>query len=460
MSPAVLELFDLDQNGVFDVDDLNYVARTAAREDPLGAVVSQDPKADVNEDGQVDEMDYQLVLASLLGRLGAGAEELQGMDFAYNFTRALDWSQARLEERRLVPDDSLYAPGMRTWRRLQQPNCGTNSFGVYEKGIGLHPTFPWDSSAFPFDPSVEPTTSDYYHWYEWGAKLAEVSKGLPDAAAAYAHYRSGSGFTLAFDFEKAIADDGGIALSVEHELAAVEAAVIQLHDGSTPVFDFYATSGRVSKFPWTENWQKALGAFYIWSTGTVTYDKTTCRLTADVTIHAQDYYNFNLRGRDIASGSLAADNGRFEVLGWARSFFSQGSVQRTITWDPPCCADTDCPTSNSFTCKCNECLVQCPVTQKSGGQGEFTFAIDVKNTTGRIDVFYNMYRVPDELQMFHEGKFIYLTGGLVSGWEAIAVPFGSSTSTSSIVVAEISAPTIGTAWELSVGCALESSSLP
>jgi hypothetical protein len=151
----------------------------------------------------------------------------------------------------------------------------------------------------------------------------------------------------------------------------------------------------------------------------VTYDKTTCRLTADVTIHAQDFNNFNLRGRDIASGSLAAENGRFEVLGWARSFFNQASVQRTITWDPPCCADADCPTSNSFTCKCNECLVQCPVTQKSGGQGEFTFAIDVKNTTGRIDVFYNMYRVPDELQMFHEDQFLYLTyltGGLVSGW--------------------------------------------
>jgi hypothetical protein len=49
-------------------------------------------------------------------------------------------------------------------------------------------------------------------------------------------------------------------------------------------------------------------------------------------IEAEDYYNFNPGQADIATGALDADNGRFEVLGWAKGFYSRGTLKREVTW--------------------------------------------------------------------------------------------------------------------------------
>jgi hypothetical protein len=46
----------------------------------------------------------------------------------------------------------------------------------------------------------------------------------------------------------------------------------------------------------------------------------------------EDFYNFNKGQVDIATGLPDDPNGRFEVLGWAKSFFSRATVLRTVTW--------------------------------------------------------------------------------------------------------------------------------
>jgi hypothetical protein len=53
----------------------------------------------------------------------------------------------------------------------------------------------------------------------------------------------------------------------------------------------------------------------------------------EVTVHAEDRYNFNRGDEDIATKAPDDENGRFAELGWAKSFDVNGSVTRTVTWE-------------------------------------------------------------------------------------------------------------------------------
>jgi hypothetical protein len=83
-------------------------------------------------------------------------------------------------------------------------------------------------------------------------------------------------------------------------------------------------------YPQTENWQKTIGGYQQWSSADVTVENG--RVTMKVTVHAEDYYNFNPDQKDIASGAGDNENGRFTEIGWAKPFPSSGDVTRTVTW--------------------------------------------------------------------------------------------------------------------------------
>ena len=48
--------------------------------------------------------------------------------------------------------------------------------------------------------------------------------------------------------------------------------------------------------------------------------------------HEKDRYNFNGGAVDIATGLPDNANGRFAVLGWAKSFITNGKVEKKVTW--------------------------------------------------------------------------------------------------------------------------------
>lgn len=83
-------------------------------------------------------------------------------------------------------------------------------------------------------------------------------------------------------------------------------------------------------YPVTENWQKTIGGHQTWSSADVKVEGD--RVTMKVTVHGEDYYNFNHGQADIASGAKDDENGRFTELGWAKPFKSHGEVTRTVTW--------------------------------------------------------------------------------------------------------------------------------
>lgn len=95
-------------------------------------------------------------------------------------------------------------------------------------------------------------------------------------------------------------------------------------------FSFSGELHKNSEYPVTENWQKTLGGFNTWSHGDVTYKDGEYRMT--VTVNVLDRYNFNKGQQDIASGTSDDVNGRFEALGWAKSFNTKGQMTFEVSW--------------------------------------------------------------------------------------------------------------------------------
>jgi autotransporter-associated beta strand protein len=90
----------------------------------------------------------------------------------------------------------------------------------------------------------------------------------------------------------------------------------------------------------------------------------------------------------------------------------------------------------------------------SGGATESDNVIDTGSTSGSITVNYNMYYIPDQLDIYYGvfgsgGINIYSTGGPVSGSATVNVnygPIGSFTSTFITIVMNQGGGTSGTAW--------------
>jgi uncharacterized protein YukE len=220
-----------------------------------------------------------------------------------------------------VKEEGLEAPGQRGGYR-------------YTLGEPTRPAITFDDD-FVFDPNAEASLSDYLSWTEWGAKLHGaplLRSDLDDALELYAHYRDGTGTPMRVDYEEAYREDEMIRNAVDAEIATAMQWAEQLHreTGQTS-FSVSGDAVQPRYYPGTENWQKTLGGHTIWGSGDVRIQGNT--VTMEVTIHAEDRYNFNRGEEDIATGVPDEANGRFAELGWAKSFDVSGSLTRTVTWE-------------------------------------------------------------------------------------------------------------------------------
>ena len=111
---------------------------------------------------------------------------------------------------------------------------------------------------------------------------------------------------------------------------------------------------------------------------------------------------------------------------------------------------TDGATTQNGTYTVEErALGACRTQQSSGGQGTFTNSYDMGRDAGSFDLSYQMYNIPDRLDVRGStGQLLYSTGGLVSGGQTVSIPFSGGR----IVHVLISAPTSGTVWDYDIGC--------
>jgi RHS repeat-associated protein len=208
-------------------------------------------------------------------------------------------------------------------------------FGLaeYKEGEPTRPDIKWDN-GFPYDPNVGADYSDYANWYlKWTVMLrgAQAWGHLPDGSRAYEHYRSASGEDLMVNYDKAYGEDPRIKAGVDAEIESAKVEAERLHK-KLGKNKFNITGESVLVDSSTENWLKALGGHRIWGSAEVRYHSGTDEYWMDLTITMEDFYNFNKGQADVHTGLPDDANGRFEVLGWAKSFYSRGSLQRSLKW--------------------------------------------------------------------------------------------------------------------------------
>ena len=223
-----------------------------------------------------------------------------------------------------------------------------------------------------FDPSKheDPTIGDRVELMKWIAKLeaAELLRpDLVDGTSAYRHFLQGNGATRDIRYPRFIANDAAGAQVLQSAMADARDAAIRRHDsdlGATPEpgtrsyhirTDAIGVGGGDARYPYpsTENWQKAIGAHSIWIEANVTVTvrapegtpPNSCpaggyerHFQIEMTIHAEDMYNFNPGAADIATGTPDSANGRFEITGLGHEYLNRGtyarSFQFTTNMDP------------------------------------------------------------------------------------------------------------------------------
>jgi len=231
----------------------------------------------------------------------------------------------------------------------------TDTSGRYRIGPPTRPNIVHDNGFLDVYETRKPSAADKLKLAQWivileGAEdfcvgpSAKITPGchgeeLTDATAAYRHFLFGNGADRTINYERYLQDDPeGRKLMPILIRDFQEHAEIIGHDRTK--FSVTSTSYPINKnsvggYPSTENWQKAIGAHFVWlsaditvsagDTGEITYD-------ADVTVHMEDRYNFNPGQADKATGIPDAANGRFEITGLGKQYTNFATVRRHVTW--------------------------------------------------------------------------------------------------------------------------------
>ncbi|MER6948646.1 hypothetical protein ABT294_31960 [Nonomuraea sp. NPDC000554] len=214
------------------------------------------------------------------------------------------------------------------------PPKGVPFNGEYRIGPPQEPGITFDD-PWLFDPDAKPTAADYANWYKWRglAHGEEAMPGWDDAAAALKHYLDGSGTDFEVDYDKAYKEDKSVRESVDRAIRQAQEQAERLSRESGRQ-EFQMTGQPLKAGVETDNWRGALGRHSIWGSGNVRIDGN--QATMDITIHAHDRYNFNkYDDNGVKTGWTNQENGRFEELGWARSYTTRGQLTRTVTWTLP-----------------------------------------------------------------------------------------------------------------------------
>ena len=209
---------------------------------------------------------------------------------------------------------------------LSQP--GPDGFRL---GAPDRPDIEWDEDYIWGSESSTP--GDWASAAQWKAKMAGarvLRSDLGDALDAYAHYWDNNGELFTIDYERAFTEDSGIQANVTEELARAAAGADRMASAGAVSFAMTGAASVTTSYPVTENWQKTVGGYQQWSSADVVVSGDTVTMT--VTVHAEDYYNFNRGQADIASAAPDDENGRFTEIGWAKPFPTSGSLTRTVTW--------------------------------------------------------------------------------------------------------------------------------
>lgn len=254
---------------------------------------------------------------------------------------------------------------------------GGNTETAYRIGNPARPPIRHDNGFLqnpnnPNDPTpiaaVKPSPADidYYNdqlsQVKWAQRIDGVripftdkdntARRLDDGIAAYSHFLEGGGADRTFSYDKFIDEDPSGQTVLRNATTDLQRGVEDLYNQAIAAdpslkdkpLTFDVTGGAITvgagdKFPYpaTEDWQKAIGGHPIWTSGTVTVTPPATtggkpQFSMDMTLHAEDRYNFNPGQADIATGVPDATRGKLEQTGLAHQYTQYGTSERHVTW--------------------------------------------------------------------------------------------------------------------------------
>lgn len=228
--------------------------------------------------------------------------------------------------------------------------------GRYRIGLPARPSIPHDNGHLDMYPTSEPTVADRGQFMKWTAML-ETSEALcnaqtgsviglcngedlSDANAAYRHFLFGDGKDRTINYERYLRNDPSGSELIHNLLSDFQSHVeiIGKDRVKFSVTSNYYTVGRggIAPYPVTANWQKTIGAHFLWVSADVAVSVNAggkIFYEAELVIHVEDRYNFNPGSTDVATGIPDSANGRFEVTGLAKQYTNYATVTRATKWE-------------------------------------------------------------------------------------------------------------------------------
>lgn len=230
--------------------------------------------------------------------------------------------------------------------------------GTYQIGPATRPGNITHDNGFldGFHTPRNPTPSDYARLALWRTILAGAESvqhvpglphnSLPDALAAYRHFLNGNGQPRTFSYERYVSADQSGRTTLENSIIEAREAAELLYQerfAGSPTAHFEMTgsglgagSPRTPWFPYpqTENWQKAIGAHWLWISAVVDVVSVGGRpqFSMVMTLHIEDRYNFNPGAQDINTGVTDQQNGELELSGLGRQYTNYSTLTRNVAW--------------------------------------------------------------------------------------------------------------------------------
>ncbi len=92
--------------------------------------------------------------------------------------------------------------------------------------------------------------------------------------------------------------------------------------------------------------------------------------------------------------------------------------------------------------------------RNTGGQSASIqpFRHDLGTNAGNVTISYDMYSIPDRMDVRYNGSVARSTGGLVSGAGTLSFDYNPSNTSNAFCIVEMIAPNSGTAWEYTINC--------
>ncbi len=251
---------------------------------------------------------------------------------------------------------------------------------ILTKGVPVRPVFMHDhgfleNSNGDLDKSKmqKPTEKDKDNLSDWRWKLRfakTLRPDLSDATKAYENFLSGGGKPQSVNYPGFLVGDSDgrrvyqsivedVKKSAEHHLNQHQNTLNRIRTIAGPnssnnqqvnkvkpiksKFQMYSgiipVGGKNPRYPYpaTENWQKAIGGHSIWLAVTVEAlpgsGSGMQRMALDITIYAEDMYNFNPKQKDISTNIPDSENGRFEVVGLGHEYINKSTVFRKVDYE-------------------------------------------------------------------------------------------------------------------------------